>query len=195
MPIGFWLLSSIMFLTTFTQKAFAHPHIWVYTDVGVIVHQNNITGFNVTWNFDELYSAAFMQDADTNKNMQLEPVEAEETIQKVFIENPANLFPFIHIKLNGKDKKYQFKKPTIKMGEDETLYYTFSIILDEPTPITGAHEFGFFDPEFYVSFEQSYTLDLPQPSKCEYNLKENKNIFIYDGLVNPETYTLNCKGA
>tara|TARA_R110000868_G_scaffold262401_1_gene520980 strand:+ start:154878 stop:155462 length:585 start_codon:yes stop_codon:yes gene_type:complete len=185
-----------LFLFTFSaQVAQAHPHIWAYTDVEILTDSNQITGLKVLWKFDELYSVAFLQDADLNKNMKLEKSETEYAIQTVFKENPESLFPFIYLRFNGKTHTFKFQNPTIWMAEDETLHYQFSIILDQPAPINGTHDIGFFDPEFYISFEQSYDLTLPQHAICKYELEENKNISIYGGLVNPETYKINCAGA
>lgn len=177
------------------KPAHAHPHIWVYTDVEVLSDNQSMTGLKVHWNFDELYSASFLEEADKNGNMKLEEEETYETIQSVFQENPQDLFPFMHVVLGGKKQTFHLENPKIWMAEDETLHYTFNIVLDEPSQLKGGHEIGFFDPEFYVSFEQELDLKLPQGFQCSSKLEENKNISIYDGLVHPETYQLNCKGA
>ena len=183
------------FLSLIAKPVQAHPHIWVYTSVEVLIDQQNITGIKVHWNFDELYSASFLEEADKNGNMELEPEETLDTIQSVFKENPQDLFPFMHILLNGSKQEFYLEDPKIWMATDETLHYTFDIVLNKPVPLKGHHEIGFFDPEFYVSFEQELDLKLPNNAQCLQLLEENKNITIYDGLVHPETYQLSCKGT
>lgn len=191
---------SKLILTTLTvfslllpQASWAHPHIWVYTNVELVTDQNKITALKVHWNFDELYSASFLEDADLNGNRILEEDEAQVVVSSVFEETPENLLPFVYLRWGGEAATFKFSEPKAWMDDNETLNYTFSIVLDEPVEMGGEHSIGFFDPEFYVSFEQELDIKLGKNTSCTSNLEENKNITIYDGLVNPETYTLNCQ--
>lgn len=172
----------------------AHPHIWVYTNVELLMSQNEITGVKVHWNFDEIYSASFLEDADTNRNMKLEDNEVQYTLNSVFKENLDALYNFMHIQFNGTKSHFTIDKPKIWMGENETLNYTFELKLEKPVTIEGKHEIAFYDPEFYVSFEQSYEMEIPEQAQCSYELEENEGISIYGGLMHPETYKLYCKG-
>lgn len=193
MSVGIRLLCYTVLFNISIQNVFAHPHIWVYTDVAPVVRNGFINSFKVHWNFDEVYSATFIQDADTNFNGKIEESEVQHTIQTVFEQDPEILYTFMYMHLNGHKQKFTLNKPKIWLSEDETLNYSFDIIFDDPIPLVGVHEFGFFDPEFYVSFEQSYEIDLPENLNCSYELKENLEISIYDGLVNPETYKMKCE--
>ena len=175
------------------QILMAHPHIWVYTNVIPVIENGFIKSFKIHWNFDEVYSATFIQEADTNFDGKIEESEVQHTIKTVFEDDPQSLYPFMYMHLNGQSQQFALFNPKIWLSDDETLNYSFEIQFKEPVPVTGKHEFGFFDPEFYVSFEQSYEMKLPKDAKCTYELKENLNISIYDGLVNPETYKMNCE--
>lgn len=180
-------------LSISSNSSNAHPHIWVYTDVELLVAQNEITGIKVHWNFDEIYSASFLEYADINRNMKLEEDEVQYILKSVFRDNLEALYTFMHIQMHGKKNKFHLKSPKIWMAKDETLHYVFALILEEPVSIKGNHEIAFYDPEFYVSFEQSYEMKIPEQAKCLYELEENKDISIYEGLMHPETYKLQCK--
>lgn len=185
----------LTFIGTFIpQVLMAHPHIWVYTSVVPVVESGLIQSLKIQWNFDEVYSATFIQEADTNLDGKIEKSEVQHTIKSVFEDDPQSLYPFMYMHLNGQPQKFSLFNPKIWLSDDETLNYSFEIQFKESVPVVGKHEFGFFDPEFYVSFEQSYEMKLPKGVNCNYELKENLNISIYDGLVNPETYKMNCEG-
>lgn len=173
----------------------AHPHVWVYTSVEILLSNKQITGVKVHWNFDELYSASFLQDADANQNLKLEENELRYTLNSVFKDNLEALYSFMHIKMDQQKSKFKLLNPKIWMGDDETLNYVFELELEEPVSLDGLHEIAFYDPEFYISFEQDLDLKWSQETECAYKLRENRKIIIYDGLVHPETYQLNCSGA
>lgn len=185
-------LAAAIFAMLMPIVALAHPHIWVYTSIEMITENDKITALRVNWNFDELYSTSFLQEADENKNKKLEPEEAAKTIQAVFIDGQEDLYPFMYIRHNGQKIDFTLENPTIWM-EDETLRYQFDIKLKTPQPIKGTHALGIYDPEFYVAFEQDWTMKLPENVTCEQELAENKKISIYFDSVNPETYALACQ--
>lgn len=174
-------------------QAFAHPHIWVDTSLEILADSGEMTGVRVRWSFDELYSTSFLQEADSNSNKKLEKSEADKTIQAVFVQDQEALYPFMYIRPFGGEIGYSLKNPFIWM-DGEYLKYQFDIVFDMPQPLNGHHEFGIYDPEFYVAFEQDLNMRLPASmSSCKQTLAENQNISIYMDMVNPETYKLICE--
>lgn len=181
----------LLCLWIFPTLAFAHPHVWVNTSLELLIEGKKITGIRAHLSFDEMYSTSFLMDADTNGNKKLDQNETQEIIQAVFLDNQKDLYPFMYMAPLGKEVKFTLHKPSIWM-EDEYLNYKFDIIFDEAKPVKGIHEFGMYDPEFYVAFEQDLDMKLPEGISCKQQLEENKNISIYMDMVNPETYTLVC---
>jgi ABC-type uncharacterized transport system substrate-binding protein len=181
----------ILFFVSF--KAFAHPHVWVATDLNLITDSNFITGIGVNWSFDEMYSSAFMQDADLNNDKKLDLLE-EKAIEKQVMHNAIKtLRPFIMLKFNGFDVT-EFSFNDLKISYDkktEKVSYDFKIMLDKPQKLSGNHKIAIFDNEYYVDFEQSYNLKLPK--NCTFDLEEDSKVLIYNGIINPETYKLSCK--
>ena len=184
-----YIISSI--LVSF--NAVAHPHIWVYTDLGLNVKNKQITGLHVKWKFDEMYSAAFLADADLNKDKRLDKYEAEKMQKQVLEKAVTYLTPFIMLKLGGKDiYGYKFDNLNISYNEQsEQIEYEFDVVLHAPRQLVGNHKLAIVDQEFYVGFEQSY--DFALPSNCDFDLIEDETISIYEGMVHPEVYQLECK--
>lgn len=173
------------------QTGVGHPHIWTYTSLTLLVENAQIMGVRVGWEFDALYSTSFLAEADTNQNKKLDEDETAHTIKMLFIEGQKDLHPFMHIAPLSEKQSFALKNPLVWM-EGEYLKYQFDIILDAPSPLKGRHEFGIYDPEFYVAFEQDLEMILPEGVSCTQTLAENKHILIYFDLVNPETYALEC---
>lgn len=189
--LRFFLIAAFFCLLSVVAKA--HPHVWVYTDVEILVSNKKITGLKVAWNFDEIYSASFLKDADINKNMKLEEDEIKHTLQSVFHDNLDALYGFMHIQMNQKKSEFTVENPKVWMGDDETLTYTFEIKFEEAIQANGLHDIAFYDPEFYIAFEQSYDMKFSEKLPCTYKLEEKLGLTIYEGLFSPEIYQLTCK--
>jgi len=186
------LIYTLAFLAT-SFKVMAHPHIWVYTDLALKTEGQYITGLNINWSFDEMYSSAFMMDADLNKDGKLDPSESEAMQKQVMEKAVSSITPFIMLKFEGKDTfGYKLDNLKIKYDEEsEQVVYNFDLKLHAPRKLEGFHKLAIVDKEFYVAFEQSY--DFKIPKSCQFDLIEDQEITIYDGLVNPEVYQLSCK--
>lgn len=182
------LALSLIFVAT---SASAHPHVWVDSKMTMLTKDGTMTGFRVSWAFDEFYSTIFLAEADVNGNKILDADEIRASVSAVFEQEQKELYPFFFVKPGGNGKKFTLQNANVFMKEGK-VYYVFDIVLDEPQPIKGKHFFGIYDPEFYVYFEQDVSIKLPEGVSCEQKLSENKNISIYYDMINPETYTLTC---
>lgn len=185
----------------------AHPHVWVDTDLTLLVEGNSFTGLKVEWVFDPLYSASFVQEVDTNGNQQLEPAEVAAIRKATFETELAMLEPFFLLKFgkpnNGlRDNPYanvpeaDFTAPQSRIWYDaanEALHYTFTLKFTEPQPMAGQHKVAVYDPSYYIAFEQHLDIQFSAPTGCTYLLEEDQSIRIYQGLVHPETYKLSCQ--
>ncbi|MDD9912218.1 MAG: DUF1007 family protein [Alphaproteobacteria bacterium] len=172
-------------------KGFAHPHVWADTQLELLVEGRQITGLRVRWVFDELYSASFLVEADSNQNKELDILEAAQVVKEVFEEGQRDLYSFMLVKSAQEERAFTLENARIWM-EDELLHYVFDIVLEVPVPLSGQHKFATYDPSFYVAFEQDLEMKLPADVQCEQKLAGDASISIYMGLVNPETYTLSC---
>lgn len=177
-------------------NAYAHPHVWVYTDAGLNVKNKKLESISVKWQFDEMYSATFMLDADINRDNYLDKKEQSKIEKEVKAELYQRLNKFILIKPEGKHeiKDYYFSDLNINYDtEKEVVIYDFKLKLKNPINVNGHIKLAFLDYEYYIGFEQSYDLDLSHAKSCKANLLEDGSIEVYGGLLNPEVYQIECK--
>lgn len=186
------IIYTLTFILT-SLKALAHPHIWVYTDLDLKTNDDKITGIDVVWKFDEMYSSAFMMDADKNGDKRLSYKESKAMEKQVMDKAVTMLTPFVMLKFNNKDTYgYNFENLDITYNKKtEQVEYRFSIVLKQPINLKGFHKLAIFDQEFYVAFEQSY--DFKIPKNCHFDLIEDEQITVYEGMIHPEVYQLTCK--
>tara|TARA_Y100001960_G_scaffold322961_1_gene400479 strand:+ start:415 stop:984 length:570 start_codon:yes stop_codon:yes gene_type:complete len=174
-------------------NSFAHPHVWVHTDLTLLTDNSTIKGLKVHWAFDEMYSTAFMMDADMNGDGELDAAERKIMEKQVMQQAVSRLRPFVMLKLNGFDVR-DFSFDDLKITYDkeaEKVNYDFVVKLKKAQKLNGSHKLAILDKEYYVGFEQSYNFGIP--SNCSFELEEDMDILLYDGLINPETYKLTCK--
>lgn len=186
------LIIAILISILTIGPAVAHPHIWVHVSTTMLAENGYIQGFKSQWSFDEMYSESFLMDADVNLNKKLDAFEADDVKNTVFNPNNADILKFFLHKMNGKNTEFTFKDVKVWF-EDDVLNYSFTALFNKPQPLKGTHKVAVFDPEFYVSFEQDLDMTLPTGIACTQELTEDDVITIYNGLVNPETYKLNCQ--
>ena len=140
-----------------------------------------------------MYSSAFMMDADKNGDKRLSHKEAKAMEKQVMDKAVTMLTPFVMLKFNNKDTfGYNFENLDIKYNKKtEQVEYRFTIALNSPINLKGFHKLAIVDQEFYVAFEQSY--DFVIPPSCYFDLIEDEEITVYEGMINPEVYQLTCK--
>lgn len=174
-------------------KSYAHPHIWVDTDLTLLTKNSKIIGLDVHWQFDEMYSSAFMLDADLNNDGKLEKAERKIIQRQVMQQAISRLRPFIMLHFNDfENKNFDFENLNIFYDEKiEKVNYKFTVKLKQAQKLIGSHKLAILDKEYYVGFEQSYNFNIPK--NCSFELEEDMTMTLYDGLINPEVYQLNCK--
>ena len=81
-------MKTVLTLMTFfllPSITLAHPHVWVYASLELITNPaGDATGVKTHWVFDDLYSSAYIVEADKNGNNQLDPDEIQQTKYAIF---------------------------------------------------------------------------------------------------------------
>jgi ABC-type uncharacterized transport system substrate-binding protein len=147
--VGLAILTAPLIFST--QKAQAHPHVWITAEAEILyAPDGRVTGIRHRWSFDEAYSVFSTQGLDKNNDGKLTPDELEE-LAKVNVESLNEYNYFSVLKLNGKK---QDMLPPIDYGlsfENKTLTLALTTPLKAPmsAKVLGL-EMG--DPELFVSF-------------------------------------------
>lgn len=116
----------IFFLFIPALYANAHPHVFVFTSVDAVFNEQGLTGFNVYWKFDEMFSHMFIFDFDKNRNRKFEKDELIELENGAF-KNLKNFDYFSHIKIENKKFKVQYVKDFNAWIKGNNLFYSFFI--------------------------------------------------------------------
>ena len=183
-----------LLFTFLTSFAYAHPHIWIDSSAWLVGSATQVERVKAKWTFDELYSATFILEADVNKDKVVDAAELQIVVDEVFGGGQEDLKAFFLFQFGGKNAPFAFENAKAYV-RDDLLIYEFDAVFEEPQSLVGEHKIAFYDPEFYVAFEQDLELNLPEGAACKQLLAEDKEISIYMGFINPETYKLTCEVA
>ncbi len=145
----FRVVVGVLLCAGVSTTSLAHPHAWIDMQTRFLINdQQELTGLDLIWHFDDFYSASILEDMK-QKN---EPLEkqyqefARDSIDYMAAENWLTRF-----NMNGKPIK--FKKPTSYKTEKYAhhLALHFILPLKVPAPITGNRfRLSIYDSTYYV---------------------------------------------
>ncbi len=136
-------------LSLATPLAMAHPHAWMDLQTRFLIDkQQQLTGLDLIWHFDDMYSANIIEDMKQKK----EPLAQQyQQFAKDSIEFMASENWLTHLKVNG--KSVTFTKPTAYRTEKEEYHLNlhFVLPLKEPLPVKGnTFTLSIYDSTYYV---------------------------------------------
>jgi|GEM_PF-468596 len=178
-----WLLFILIEIT------WGHPHVFIAQNLKIVFDEKGMTGFNVYWKFDDMFSNMICEDHDLNKNGILEKTEIASIKTKAF-SYIAEFNYFIYVKIDGTPFKVQFVTDFSARLENGKLIYDFFI----PCHISAAKNFkhiniASYDPNYYstIYFTEQHPFTIENNDKFEVNalIKEDKATLIYYDMVNP----------
>lgn len=68
-------MKKIFIFICLISNLWAHPHVFVVASSKFVVKENKITGINITWEWDEMWSQDIMNECDLNGNGSFEKNE------------------------------------------------------------------------------------------------------------------------
>ncbi|QGM80641.1 DUF1007 family protein [Otariodibacter oris] len=159
----------------FTENLLAHPHTFIDMKNKVLVEDNKLRGFDMSWRLDEITSSQLIYEL---KNAEDKQRAEQDIIGELSLYIMGNQF-FSRL-YNEKDKRIQFDElpisPSIKI-EDSRITYDFELPLLNPVETKG-HTFKLFtfEPTYYLSMSyldhRDITID-PE-SQCTVSITESK---------------------
>ncbi|MBU2591221.1 MAG: DUF1007 family protein [Nitrospinota bacterium] len=179
----------LTFLVPLCEHALAHPHVFIEQKIEIIFGKQGIEGFNINWQFDEMFTSMIIGDYDKNSNGILEENEVIQ-IEKEAFSNLSDFSYFTFIKIDGKVFKIKSIKNFSVSLNNNKLVYNFFI----PCSVTATNDFQHiiidsYDPSYYstIIFDNNRLASLNNSKAFEVkiNVKEDKSTSIYYGQVNP----------
>ena len=173
-----FLLGVLACLAAATERANAHPHVWV-TMIEELLYapDGSVTGVRHAWTFDDMFSAFATQGLEqktkgTFTRQELAP------LAKVNVESLKEYAYFTYAKVNGKRDKDAFLDPIdyfLDYDPKETVL-TLHFTLPFKTPVKAkAIDIEVYDPEFFIDFgfaEKNPVRLVSAPAQCAASIEK-----------------------
>lgn len=146
-------LAGVMLAAALSSTANAHPHVWVAVEATVAYANNNVTGLQQRWTFDDMYTAMAVQGLDKDGDGTYSREELQE-LAKINIEGIKQFEFFTHAKIGEEQRK--FVEPTDYWLEhkDNVLTLNFMLPLEQPVAAqTPGFSFSIYDPSYFIAFD------------------------------------------
>ncbi len=195
------ILKSILiifcFLFVLVETPWAHPHVFIAQRLKIVTNGKGLTGFNIYWEFDEMFSTMICDDHDLNKNGILEEAEVASIKEKAF-SYIAEFNYFIYVKIDGTPFQVKYVTRFTARLENGKLIYEFFI----PCHVSALKKFkhiniASYDPTYYSGIyfteQEPYTIDNNGPFEVIAQIKEDKSTSFYYDMVHPWTLFLDFR--
>ena len=190
--------ASVAFSAAFfaaSDAARAHPHVFVDSRSTVVVEDGKITAIRHEWRFDEIFSAFFIQDFDTDADGAF----SAEEIAQLEINAFSNLkdFGYFTRVMVGDDviPLVDYESFSARI-DDGAIYYDFTVLLTEPVAADGdSLAIGVYDESYYVDMAYEKTDPIRfsgDDNGCAYEMKKDPANPIYFGMVVPTVAVVTC---
>lgn len=175
----------------------AHPHIWISNVTTFVFEAGMITALRMQWTFDDLFSAALIDDFDADRDKSLVGDEIEKLRLGAF-DNLNEVNYFTDFRRGGDLVKFAAARDFSAAIHDGLVVYTFTLALPEPVdPKQVPVAVSLYDSSFYVEV----ALDEHDPARfegtaasgCQFVLGEDRLNPIYFGMVFPRQIQLRCE--
>ncbi len=189
------ILSCLLFIQV--KTAWPHPHVFIAQNLKVVFNEKGMSGFNVVWEFDDMFSTMICDDHDLNKNGVLEKTEVTSIKEKAF-SYIAEFNYYIYVKIEGLPFQVKYVTDFSARLEKGKLIYEFFI----PCHVTAVKNFkhisiASYDPNYYSAIyfteHDPYAIENNGPFEVIAQIKEDKSTSFYYDMVHPWTLFLDFR--
>ena len=159
----------LFFILFMPLSSIAHPHVFIDTQIKVHFDTKGISGFKITWTFDEMFSEIMINEFDKDFDEEFSK-EEQKTIYKTAFSNLKKFGYFTEIYIDNKAFNINYITNFSAIIKDGIMIYSFFI----PCHITGRSTDRKVD---IYTYDSSYYMDV--------SLNDNSIFFI-----NAKTYTI-----
>ncbi|MCK5130863.1 MAG: DUF1007 family protein [Candidatus Sabulitectum sp.] len=177
---------SILLLIVPWACVFAHPHMFIDTEMEIRLQGELLAGIEITWYFDPMFTAAISTDFDSNGNGQFSAGETSEVFANAFSNlETSNYFTFVNI--NGQTYSPTRIEEFSVFTENGTLVYRFFCPFN--IHITnGVFRVAIYDSAYYcdILYREGapITLSGTGSETAQFEIEQNGDISIsYGGNV------------
>ncbi len=167
-------------------SAWAHPHMFIDTQLEVRLSGDCLDGLEITWYFDPMFTASIMNDWDSNGNGSFSSSEVDQIYENAF-SNLADFDYFTYISTGSTTLSPSVVEDFTVYMEGQTLVYRFFVPVDMQV-CDGCFSVAIYDHTYYCdilySTDSPIALTGPGSDDASYHIVENQNIeILYGGTV------------
>jgi ABC-type uncharacterized transport system substrate-binding protein len=178
------------------KTGYAHPHIFIHTDIDVYYNATGIEKLHVQFHFDEIFSEDLMQNFDADKNKSFSTKEIAEIKSKAF-NNLKNYNYFIHIRAGGKKITIEDVSNFSARIDDGIVVYSFDV--QKHIPVSRENttiKISPYDHSYYIAVylnKQNIRFHNTDSFIHNYSVIEDKSQAYYYEQIYPETIVLQTR--
>jgi ABC-type uncharacterized transport system substrate-binding protein len=179
------------------SPAAAHPHVWVDADVTLTFKDRKIDAMQVTWIFDEIFTASAIEDFDSRHTGRLD-AEGLKRLVAQSSKSLRNFSYFTYLDVGGKRQRVSAVDDFTAEVKGKRLVYHFSVPV-KPAVDPSQEPFGFllYDETYYVDIglaeghKVAFAGDVPRG--CGEQRQEDKTTPLYFGTAFPTLIRISCR--
>lgn len=176
------------------QSAVAHPHLFVVAKYVVEFNEHGMSGINVYWQFDEMYSVGTVEAFDENGDGIFNPEEAEE-LARLGTEHLAQFSFFTNISVNNSVVPVKNIKDMQVGYENNQLIYTFFVPCSIPVGKEGVSiKISPYDPEYFAAMFFAETQPVGYQNAENFSIEtriyEDLDTAIFFDMIHPITLSM-----
>ncbi|QIM63409.1 ABC transporter substrate-binding protein [Pasteurellaceae bacterium Orientalotternb1] len=165
---------SLLF-SLFSLTAIAHPHSFLDMRNKVLIENEQLQGFEMTWILDEITSSELIYEIQSNKNRKAAEAKITEELNQSAVDNHyfSELYDEKNTPIKFKSKPVQ---PSVEI-KDNRLFYHFTLSLAQQQPVKGkSFRLFSFEPSYYLymGYEKYSDLTSSKQNLCKVSLEEPK---------------------
>jgi ABC-type uncharacterized transport system substrate-binding protein len=175
----------------------AHPHIWIDAVATFVFDRGKVAALMFEWTFDEFYSDVLLDKFDANKDRKFDEKEIRE-IQAQAFANLKDSNYFTYVRIGGRSVPTREISGFSAASVKGRVVFRFTLGLPSPVdPVATPILLSVYDETFFVEIKFDDLIpvrfDGKRDSKCDFDIREDKNTPLYFGMIFPQQIRLLCK--
>ncbi|NFV80207.1 DUF1007 family protein [Magnetospirillum aberrantis] len=189
-----WLAALAMMLAPL--PVLAHPHVLIDSHMVVIFEAGRITGLQMGWKFDPVYSSSLVQDYDKDKSGSLSAKEIADMEREAFQDTQPYSY-FTYAKVDDKPVQWPRAEGFTVMVVQDSLLYGFRLRLPEPVdPRKQTFSLSTYEETYYIDIdfanETAVRLIGDGSDGCRAIMSPDSDNKLYGGIVVPNKVEITC---
>lgn len=178
------------------SNSFAHPHMFIDTEMEVRLSGNSFSGVEITWSFDPMFTAAITSDFDRDRNGQFSQEETDDVFASAFSNLESSDY-FTFVAIDGDTYSPSCIEDFEVFLENDALVYRFFCPFNKPV-LEKEFRIAIYDSSFYcdILYKEGNPITLSGNPDASFTIEQNNDISIsYGGSVSVSREGSNYSGT